>query len=78
VKYGPIVVAMAVDIVVHSRVEVERVVVVEDATVWAVELDLAVMIALGIVRVAVHFAAQCMHKSRTPLGQQTVMNHYLT
>jgi hypothetical protein len=68
---GAIVVAMAVDMVLHSGIEVEGAIVVEAVTVWAVEFDLAVV-------VAVHSAAQCKHKSRTPLGQWTVMNRPLT
>jgi hypothetical protein len=69
---------MAVDKVVHSWTEVEVVIVVKAVTVWTVDFDLALVVDGGMVRVAVHSAAQCKHKSRTPLGQRTVMNRYPT
>jgi hypothetical protein len=78
VKHGPVVVAMAVDKVVHSWAEVEVVIVVEAVTVWTVDFDLAVVVDGGMVRAAVHSAAQCKHKSRMPFGQRTVMNCYPT
>jgi hypothetical protein len=69
---------MAVDKVVHSWTEVEGVIVVKEVTVWTVDFDLAGVVDGGMVRVAVHSAAQCKHKSRTPFGQRTVMNRYPT
>ena len=77
-KHSPVDVAMAVDMVVHCGIEFEGAIVVEAVTVWVVEFDLAVMVDVGIARVAVHSAAQCKHESRTPLGQWTVMDRHLT